>query len=225
MNLTTPAINEIFSICKTSIVDEILKVEQALAEERRLENIRLKEEYLRENRIRNSIDEHFANLKQMVKDVFSEPSELSQFLLEKVLNKCGQQSLSRRTMVEKGPAKLCPEIGGFSAIPMKMIDINFQLIDLVEIDSLSSERSRFFIGLGIPSLGFQVDAKSLCQAEPITYVYRKAEGGALFVEEFHIYTSFSKPANSELRNVLKNLCDFKMFCHTILKKYQHLITS
>jgi len=232
MNLKTEDINKTFSICMTSIVNEIVNAEQTREEEQRLENIRLNEERQHQILIRNSINEHFANLKKMVKSVFAKPSELSQFLLDKVLNKPREHHfLNRQVMVKKGRTKPCPEFdsligaGAIVAMSMKMKDVRFQMIDLVKIDTLSSEQNQFFLALGIPSIGFQVDAKSICQIEPIAYQYRQAQGGALYMEECHISTSFSVPANPELRNVLKNLCEFSIFCDTLLKKHQHLITS
>lgn len=226
MNLTIASINEVFAICKTSILNEMSQAEQIRAETQRLENINLAEKRKREIRIRNEINKSFADLKEMVKSVFAEPSELSQFLLEKVLNKSGQYHfLTRQVFIEEGPAKPCPELDSVMATSMKPEEVIIQLIDLVEIGSLSSERNRFFLALGIPSLGFQVDAKTICQAEPIAYRYVQAEGGALFVEECHISTSFSLPANVELRDELERLCDFMIFCDTLLKRHQNLITS
>jgi len=226
MNLTTAAINEAFSICKTSVVNEMAQAEQTRVEEQRQESVRLNEEHRLELEMKGDIRIRFANLEKMVKSVFSKPSELSQFLLEKVLNNRGHHFLTRVIMTKKGRAKPCPEFGGLVATSMKTENVEFQLIDLVEIDSLSSERNRFFLALGIPSLGgFKVGDKSLCRVEPVVYRYIQAQGGATFVEECYVSTSFSLPANAELRDALKNLCDLKIFCDTILKKYQHLITS
>ena len=225
MNLTTAAINEAFSICKASVVNEMVQAERTRIEEQRQEDIRLNEERRLELEMRGDVKMSFSNLKKMVKSVFAEPSELSQFLLEKILNKSGHHFLTRQVMTKKGRAKPCPEFGGLMATPMNMENVILKLIDLVEIDSLSSERNRFFLALGIPSLGFQGDAKSLCQTDLVAYQHRQAEGGATFVEECYISTSFYSPANAELRDALKNLCDLKVFCDTILKKHQHLITS
>jgi hypothetical protein len=228
MNLQLQDINRTFVYNKGMILHEktqteIARKQQEQAEIRRAENSRRKQQSLV-----NSIQSHFKNLEKFVKEVFAEPSELSRFLIEKVLSVPGCRLISRQKFVEGEPMDDdYPTLVSGSTLSVTSGHFEkeyFDSIDLVRIESLSNEKSEYFVALIVPNiraLGNE-PRNDLRDMELVVYAHKNGNYGFESDEEDQVS---HPPANVELRDTLKYLKDLNVFCQIILKKYQHLITS
>jgi hypothetical protein len=207
------------------------KKAQAEIDRERLENFskvkQIKAEQ-RRRRLVKSIQSHFKNLEKFVKEVFAEPSELSQFLVEKVLSVPGCRLIARQKFVEcekkdDNFPTLIPDVT-LSVSIGNLEKEYFAAIDLVKIESLSNEKSEYFISLIVPNntaLGSK-PRNDLRDIELVVYEHRCLASG--FESDEETYLSYP-PANVELRESLKSLRDLNVLCEVLLNRYQHLITS
>jgi len=202
---------------------EIARKRKEQSEKARAENINRKQRALR-----NSIQSHFNNLNKFVKEIFSKPSELSQFLIEKVLSTPGCRLISRQKFVEfKTKSDDFPTLVDDEMVPQvsgHFEDEYFDAIDLVRIESLSNEKSEYFIALVVPNRRASGNKirNDLRDVELVVYKHKQEEFG--FERDYEDCILYP-PVNVELRDILKSLNDLNVFCGVILKKYQHFVTS
>lgn len=209
------------------ILHEKTQAEISRKQQEQAESIRAEKSRRKQQSLVNSIQSHFKNLDKFVKEVFSEPSELSQFLIEKVLGRSNFRSITREKFVDCEPEKddlptLIPEV--HLSVSQRIEKEYFDVIDLVRIESLTSEKGEYFIALIVPKGGVfgNKPRNDLRDAELIVYEHRCQAHGFQTDEETYLS---HPPANVELRETLKSLKNLNVFCEVILKRYQNLITS
>lgn len=195
--------------------------QERLVEKERLQNLKRIEEakaFRKERKrraLRNSINSHYANLVKFVKEIFSQPSELSNFVLSIVLEKKNKTIIITRntwlyddSQVQNVPSELS---GG---IPMRIESKSFIAIKLVKIPNLQDENREYFVALLIPFSEAKHSADDLKDIDVVVCESVVEKGGF-----FHTEESYGFVPSTELRDVLKSLCDINIFCKVLLESY------
>ncbi len=220
-------LNRAFIYNRGMVLHESNLAEMSRKRQEKLKKIKTERARRKQLSLISSTQSHFRNLQKFVTDIFAEPSELSQFIIDKILISNYFRFISKQKLVQCEPREqddlleLIP--GARLLVSSRLKEECFHIVDLAEIKSLSTEDLEYFVAL-IISESESSDSKKrndLKGIELIVYEHKKQSIGFLNNEE--VYMS-NPPVSAELCQTLKNLKDLNEFCRAILNNYQHLIT-
>lgn len=192
---------------------------ERLENKKRIEEIKAQKKDRKDRALRNSINSHYTNLVQFVKEIFSQPSELSNFVLSVASEKTDQTYIITRSVpVSSDPSTnsqendLPPEFSG--GVSMKMEEKSLMAIKLVKIPNLSDEKREYFVALVLPLIEGKISPDNFKDVDVIVYESVREKGGFEHSQESHDFVP-----SVELKEVLKSLCDINIFCKVLLETY------